>query len=124
MPFSVTSFICLITLLTDSVSIPKPLSPANASPLNLRMFVTWLIYIGGFYVFYLSNSIRVNLGIAREGYNEWQTILIGALANCLGLVFMIIINYYVYFTTGTVFFGYYSATDTNEMWLYINMGRI
>ena len=93
----------------------------SASPLNLRMFVTWLIYIGGFYVFYLSNSIRVNLGIAREGYKEWQTILIGALANCLGLVFMIIINYYVYFTTGTVFFGYYSATDTNEMWLYINM---
>ena len=34
---------------------------------------------------------------------------------------MIIINYYVYFTTGTVFYGYYSATDTNEMWLYINM---
>ena len=93
----------------------------SASPLNLRMFVTWLIYIGGFYVFYVSNSIRVNLGIAREGYKEWQVLLISALANCLGLVFMIIINYFVYFETGTVFYGYYSATDTNEMWLYINM---
>lgn len=93
----------------------------SASPLNARMIVTWLIYIAGFYVFYISNSIRVNLGIAREGYKEWQVMLIGALANCLGLVFIIIINYYVYFTTGTVYYGYYSPTDGNEMWLYINM---
>ena len=63
----------------------------------------------------------MNLGIAREGFKEWQNILIAALANSLGLVFIIIINYYAYFTTGTVFYGYYSATDTNEMWLYINM---
>ena len=93
----------------------------SASPLTARFFVTWLIYIGGFYVFYLSNSIRVNLGIAREGFKEWQVITIAALANSLGLVFMIIINYFVYFKTGTVYYGYYSPTDSNEMWLYINM---
>ena len=93
----------------------------SASPLNKRFLMTWLIYLAGFFVFYISNSIRVNLGIAREGYKEWQVILIGALANSLGLVFMIIINYWVYFRTGTVYYGYYSATDTNEMWLYINM---
>ena len=93
----------------------------SASPLTARFFVTWLIYIGGFYVFYLSNSIRVNLGIAREGFKEWQVVTIAALANSLGLVFMIIINYFVYFKTGTVYYGYYSPTDSNEMWLYINM---
>lgn len=93
----------------------------SASPLQPRFLLTWLIYLAGFYVFYISNSIRVNLGIAREGYKEWQVMLIGSLANCLGLVFMIIINYFVYFKTGTVFYGYYSPTDTNEMWLYINM---
>lgn len=93
----------------------------SASPLNGRMMLTWLIYIAGFYVFYLSNSLRVNLGIAREGFKEWQVMLISALANSLGLVFIIVINYFVYFKTGTVFYGYYSATDTNEMWLYINM---
>jgi len=83
--------------------------------------VTWLIYLAGFYVFYLSNSVRVNLGVAREGYKEWQVMLIGGLANSLGLVFMIIINYYVYFKTGTVYYGFYSASDASEMWLYINM---
>ena len=93
----------------------------SASPLNGRMLLTWLIYLAGFYVFYLSNSIRVNLGIAREGYKEWQIQLIAALANSLGLAFILIINYWVYFKTGTVFYGYYSPTDSNEMWLYINM---
>ena len=93
----------------------------SASPLTPRFLMTWLIYLAGFLVFYLSNSIRVNLGIAREGFKEWQVLLIGGLANSLGLVFIIIINYWVYFKTGTVFYGYYSATDTNEMWLYVNM---
>ena len=93
----------------------------SASPLQPRFLMTWLIYLAGFYVFYFSNSIRVNLGIAREGFKEWQVLLIGGLANSLGLVFIIIINYWVYFKTGTVYYGYYSATDTNEMWLYINM---
>mgnify|MGYP003296574389 FL=1 len=93
----------------------------SASPLQGRFVVTWLIYLAGFYVFYLSNSIRVNLGIAREGFKEWQVMLVGGLANSLGLVFIIIINYIPYFTTGTVFYGFYSATDLSEMWLYINM---
>ena len=93
----------------------------SASPLNARFLMTWLIYLPGFFVFYFSNSIRVNLGIAREGFKEWQVLLIGGLANSLGLVFIIIINYFVYFKTGTVYYGYYSATDVNEMWLYINM---
>ena len=93
----------------------------SASPLNKRMLVTWLIYICGFYIFYVSNSIRVNLTIAREGYKEWQVLTIGALANSLGLVFIIIINYWVYFKTGTVYYGYYSKTDNSEMWLYVNM---
>ena len=93
----------------------------SAAPLQKRFVVTWLIYLAGFYVFYLSNSIRVNLGIAREGFKEWQVMLIGGLANSLGLVFIIIINYFPYFTTGTVFYGFYSPTDLSEMWLYINM---
>lgn len=93
----------------------------SASPLNKRFLFTWLIYLGGFFVFYLSNSIRVNLSIAREGFKEWQVMLIGGLANSLGLMFIIVINYFVFFKTGTVFYGYYAPTDTSEMWLYVNM---
>ena len=93
----------------------------SASPLQGRFLVTWLIYLAGFYIFYVSNSIRVNLGVAREGFKEWQVMLVGLLANSVGLVFIIIINYFPYFTTGTVYYGFYSATDLSEMWLYINM---
>lgn len=93
----------------------------SASPLQGRFLLTWLIYLPGFYVFYISNSIRVNLAVAKEGYNEWQVMTIGAVANSIGLVFILIINYFVYFKTGTVYYGYYSPTDQSEMWLYINM---
>ncbi len=93
----------------------------SASPLQPRMIVTWAIYLLPFLVFYLSNSIRVNLSIAYEGWSEWKTTLVAALANSLGLVFILIVNYTCYFLTGTVFYGYFSATDYSEMWLFVNM---
>ncbi len=93
----------------------------SASPLQPRFIVTWAIYLIPFLVFYLSNSIRVNLSIAYEGWSEWKTTLVAALANSLGLVFILVVNYTCYFLTGTVFYGYYSATDYSEMWLFINM---
>lgn len=93
----------------------------SAAPINGRMFVTWLIYLAPFFVFYISNSIRVNLSMATEGWSEWKVMLLGAISNSVGLVFILIINYFVYFKTGTVYYGYYSPTDTSEMWLFINM---
>ena len=93
----------------------------SASPLQPRMIVTWLIYLLPFLVFYLSNSIRVNLSVAYEGWSEWKTTIVAALANSLGLVFILVINYVCYFLTGTVFYGYFSPTDSSEMWLFINM---
>ena len=93
----------------------------SASPLQGRMVVTWLIYLLPFLVFYLSNSIRVNLSIAYEGWSETKLTIVAALANSLGLVFILIINYACYFLTGTVFYGYFSATDYSEMWLFVNM---
>ena len=93
----------------------------SASPFQPRMVVTWLIYLLPFLVFYLSNSIRVNLSIAYEGWSEWKTTLVAACANSLGLVFILVINYTCYFLTGTVFYGYFSPTDSSEMWLFVNM---
>ena len=93
----------------------------SASPLQPRMIVTWLIYLLPFLVFYLSNSIRVNLSIAYEGWSELKTTIVAALANSIGLVFILVVNYVCYFLTGTVFYGYYSPTDSSEMWLFVNM---
>lgn len=70
-------------------------------------------------IFYLSNAIRVNGSIAKEGWKEWKVMVVSALANSLGLAFILLINYFCYFTTGSPFYGY--ADGGTEVWLYVNM---
>ena len=91
----------------------------SAAPLNARMFVTALEYMPIIFVFYISNSIRVNCSIGREGLKEWKVLLLGALANSVGLAFILLINYVCYFTTGVPYYGYWG--NKTEVWLYINM---
>ncbi len=91
----------------------------SAAPLNARMFVTMLEYAPIIFVFYISNSIRVNCSIGREGWKEWKVMLVGALANSLGLAFILLINYVCYFVTCTPFYGYWG--NNNEVWLFVNM---
>lgn len=91
----------------------------SAATLNARMFVSMLEYAPIIFVFYISNSIRVNCSIGREGWKEWKVMLVGALANSLGLAFILLINYVCYFVTGTPFYGYWG--NNNEVWLFVNM---
>ena len=91
----------------------------SAAPLNTRMFITALEYMPIIFIFYISNSIRVNCSIGREGMKEWKVLLLGALANSIGLGFILLINYVCYFTTGTPYYGYWG--NKTEVWLYINM---
>ena len=91
----------------------------SAAPLNARMFITAIEYIPIIFLFYISNSIRVNCSIGREGWSEWKVLLVGALANSVGLAFILLINYVCYFTTGSPYYGYYG--NGTEVWLYVNM---
>ncbi len=92
----------------------------SAAPLNARMFVTALEYMPIIFIFYISNSIRVNCSIGREGWKEWKVLLVGALANSLGLAFILLINYVCYFVTGAPYYGNWGASN-NEVWLFVNM---
>ncbi len=91
----------------------------SAAPINARMFVTAIEYIPIIFIFYISNSIRVNGSIGREGWSEWKVQLVGALANSIGLAFILLINYVCFFSTGAPFYGYWG--NGTEVWLYINM---
>ena len=91
----------------------------SASPLNARMFVTALEYMPIIFVFYISNSIRVNCSIAREGWKEWKVMLVSALANSIGLAFILLINYVCFFATGAPYYGYWG--NHQEIWLFVNM---
>ncbi|MEG2159081.1 MAG: alpha/beta hydrolase, partial [Clostridia bacterium] len=89
-------------------------------PLNWRFVVTWLMYIPLFFIFYISNSIRVNCGMTFENWKEWKVMLVGGLANSIGLVFILIVNYVVFFKTGSVYYGYFGELK-HEVWLYVNI---
>lgn len=91
----------------------------SAAPLNARMFVTALEYMPIIFIFYISNSIRLNCSIGHEGWKEWKVMLVGAVANSIGLAFILLINYVCYFTTGSPYYGYWG--NGTEVWLYVNM---
>lgn len=91
----------------------------SAAPLNERMFVTALEYMPIIFIFYISNSIRVNCCVGCEGWKEWKVMLVGALSNSLGLAFILLINYVCFFSTGSPFYGYWG--NGTEVWLYVNM---
>ncbi len=78
-----------------------------------KILLISLMYIPFFLIFYLSNSIRVNGSMRIAGQKEWVSILIAGLANTVGLILIMAIQYIVFIATGTVFW------TTN--WLYVNI---
>jgi hypothetical protein len=87
-----------------------------ARPVNLRWLLIWLMYIPLFFIFYFSNSVRVNCSMRFSGRVEWRNRLLCALGNTLGLIAIMVIQYVTFAVTGTIFW-------TTE-WLYINMLQI
>jgi hypothetical protein len=71
------------------------------------------MYAPFFFVFFFSNSLRVNGAMRIEGQPEWLSMLIAGFANSLGLLLIIIIQYVTFAKTGTVFW------TTN--WLSVNL---
>ena len=78
-----------------------------------EMLIILMMYFPLFFVFFFSNSLRVNGAMRFEGQQEWVSRLIGGFANSLGLILIIIIQYVTYALSGTVFW------TTN--WLSVNL---
>jgi hypothetical protein len=66
-----------------------------------------------FFVFFLSNSLRVNGAMRFEGQAEWKSMLLAGIANSLGLMLIQLIQYSVFALTGTVYW--------TDGWLYVNL---
>ncbi|MEH6548377.1 MAG: hypothetical protein V7711_17890 [Pseudomonadales bacterium] len=82
-------------------------------PFQAEMLLLLLMYAPFFFIFFLSNSLRVNGSIAVAGRAEWKTMLIGGIGNSLGLIFIVLVQYITFASTGTVYW-----TDS---WLYVNL---
>ena len=44
--------------------------------INNKMFILLLMYVPFFLIFYISNSVRVNLSMRLDGWKEWQSMLL------------------------------------------------
>lgn len=84
-----------------------------ARPLSARWFWVALMYIPLLFIFFFSNSLRVNGSMRFAGERKWVSYLLAALANSVGLAAIFVIQYLTFYSTGTVFW-----TDD---WLYVNM---
>ena len=78
-----------------------------------EMLIVLAMYFPLFFIFFFSNSLRVNGSMRFIGQSEWKSRLIAGIANSLGLVMIIIIQYVTYASSGTVFW------TTN--WLSVNL---
>ena len=78
-----------------------------------ELLIVLAMYAPFFFVFFFSNSLRVNGAMRIEGQPEWLSMLTAGFANSLGLLLIIIIQYVTFAKTGTVFW------TTN--WLSVNL---
>ena len=78
-----------------------------------EMLIVLIMYIPFFFIFFLSNSLRVNGGMRFKNQKEWLSRLIAGLANSSGLLLIIVIQYSFFYWTGEVYW------TTN--WLSVNL---
>ena len=78
-----------------------------------QMLLVLAMYFPFFFVFFLSNSLRVNGAMRFENQPEWISRLVAGLANSSGLIMIIVIQYFVFIYSGSVFW------TTN--WLSVNL---
>ncbi len=75
-----------------------------------------LMYLPIFFIFYFSNSLRVNCAMRPKNWPEWLSKIIIVLGNTLGLVAIVFMEYIPMIQTGTI--GYTSTVG--PQWLFVN----
>jgi hypothetical protein len=77
------------------------------------LLVLLAMYLPFFFIFLLSNSLRINGAMRFEGETEWKSMLLGGFANSLGLILIVVVQYLTFAITGTVYW--------TDGWLYVNL---
>ena len=77
------------------------------------MLLLLVLYAPLFFIFFLSNSLRVNGAMRFSNVLKWKTLFFHGLATSIGLLLIICIQYVTFFKTGTVFW--------TDGWLYVNL---
>ena len=77
------------------------------------LLILLCMYAPLFFIFFLSNSLRVNGAMRVEGDPEWKSMLLAGIANSLGLFLIVLVQYITFAVTGTVYW--------TDGWLYVNL---
>ncbi|MGD9910259.1 MAG: alpha/beta hydrolase family protein [Candidatus Izemoplasmatales bacterium] len=91
----------------------------SARHVNFRIVLQLLMYFPLFFVFYFSNSIRVNGSQMHGKLGEAWKMVLAAFMNIAGLAILLIIQYVTFANTGTIAFT--ELPDGTTQWLYINI---
>lgn len=90
-----------------------------ARKVNLKAVIQLLMYFPLFFVFYFSNSIRVNGSQMHGKLPESIKLVIAGFMNISGLAVILFIQYFVFYKTGTIAFT--ELSDGTTQWLYVNI---
>ena len=82
-------------------------------PFQPELLLLLAMYVPLFFIFFLSNSLRINAAMRFEGQPEWRSMLLGGIANSLGLMLIVVVQYVTFAATGTVYW--------TDGWLYVNL---
>ncbi len=85
----------------------------GARVFQARLIPLLLMYAPLFFIFFFSNSLRVNAAMRFKGQAEWKSMLLAGIANTAGLILILVLQYTVFAMTGTVHW--------TESWLYVNL---
>jgi hypothetical protein len=77
------------------------------------LLILLAMYVPFFFIFLLSNSLRINGAMRFKGEPEWKSMLVGGFANSLGLMFIVVVQYLTFALTGMVYW--------TDGWLYVNL---
>jgi len=91
----------------------------SARHVNLKVILQLLMYFPLFFIFYFSNSIRVNGSQMHGKLPESVKLLLAGFMNIAGLAVILFIQYYAFTTTGTIAFT--ELADGTTQWLYVNI---
>ena len=80
---------------------------------RLELLLLLPIYGPLFFIFFLSNSLRVNGAFRIKGYSKYKHLILAAVGNTAGLILILIIQYSTLYFTNTVFW--------KNGWLYVNL---
>lgn len=78
-----------------------------------ELLILLAMYAPIFFIFFLSNSLRINGAMRFKAQVEWKSMLLGGVANSAGLLLIVIIQYTTFALTGTVYW--------TDGWLYVNL---